>query len=217
MAGSDNLQVPRVHLANEHCLILSFFNFGPKAPDWHEEFGIRLAHMHLKISAPKFGFACDNYLGTSLQANPLTESWLDFWRTARLEPQIQTLSSIVGRSDALVCALTKLDVRLEVFLAPWAEQPVFIHGDLWAGNASATENGLPIIFDPAAYFASREAEFGMMRLFGGFRPTDRGCLRRNLAFRAGLCGSGRNLSLIPSPESFNYLRTFLLFRSADAY
>ena len=31
--------------------------------------------------------------------------------------------------------------------------------------------GEPVLIDPAAYFASREAEFGMMTLFGDFDQT----------------------------------------------
>jgi fructosamine-3-kinase len=48
------------------------------------------------------------------------------------------------------------------------EPAVLLHGDLWSGNAAADEQGEPVIYDPAAYYGQREAEFGMMRLFGGF-------------------------------------------------
>ena len=42
-----------------------------------------------------------------------------------------------------------------------------MHGDLWSGNAENSSSG-PCIFDPATYFGHREAELGMMFLFGGF-------------------------------------------------
>ncbi len=32
----------------------------------------------------------------------------------------------------------------------------------------ADASGAPVIFDPACYYGHREAEFGMMRMFGGF-------------------------------------------------
>ncbi|MGM0632846.1 MAG: fructosamine kinase family protein, partial [Pseudomonadota bacterium] len=35
-------------------------------------------------------------------------------------------------------------------------------------NAASDETGQPVIYDPASYYGHREAEFGMMRLFGGF-------------------------------------------------
>ena len=42
--------------------------------------------------------------------------------------------------------------------------------DFWSGKAAANEKGEPVIFDPASYYGHREAEIGMMRLFGGFGP-----------------------------------------------
>jgi fructosamine-3-kinase len=45
--------------------------------------------------------------------------------------------------------------------------PSLIHGDLWSGNYMYTANG-PALIDPACYYADREMELGMMKLFGGF-------------------------------------------------
>jgi fructosamine-3-kinase len=50
------------------------------------------------------------------------------------------------------------------------EPAVLIHGDLWSGNTCSDTKGQVWIYDPAAYFAHREAEFGMIRLFGNFGP-----------------------------------------------
>ena len=49
------------------------------------------------------------------------------------------------------------------------EPPSLIHGDLWAGNRH-NAGGEPAILDPAPYYAHREAELGMMSLFGDFSP-----------------------------------------------
>ena len=49
--------------------------------------------------------------------------------------------------------------------------PALIHGDLWSGNALGSTRG-PALVDPACAYADREAELGMMTLFGGF---DRHC------------------------------------------
>ena len=46
-----------------------------------------------------------------------------------------------------------------------------MHGDLWSGNAAVTQQGEPIIFDPAVYFGDREVDIAMTELFGGF-PTE---------------------------------------------
>ena len=43
-----------------------------------------------------------------------------------------------------------------------------IHGDLWSGNVHVTRDGTPALIDPAVSYSDREAELGMMTLFGGF-------------------------------------------------
>jgi fructosamine-3-kinase len=48
--------------------------------------------------------------------------------------------------------------------------PSLLHGDLWSGNFLSTTQG-PALIDPAVYFGDREAEWAMMRLFGGFPET----------------------------------------------
>ena len=170
IAASNTVSVPETRYADEHCLIQTLFVEGRKSPDWHASIGQGLAQMHQKIRAKRFGFQRDNYLGTSLQKNRQSESWLQFWRQQRVAPQISCLSAVLDKKDRLLTALEQLSARLDRYLEACAEPPVLIHGDLWSGNAVAVAHGAPIIFDPAGYFASREAEFGMMRLFGGFGP-----------------------------------------------
>ena len=48
------------------------------------------------------------------------------------------------------------------------DAPSLIHGDLWSGNFLFDKDGRPVLIDPAIYFGNREAEFGMITLFGGF-------------------------------------------------
>ena len=48
------------------------------------------------------------------------------------------------------------------------EVPALIHGDLWYGNVLETASGPPALIDPAVSYSHREAELGMMDLFGGF-------------------------------------------------
>ena len=124
--------------------------------------------MHQAIQAEQFGFELNSYLGTSVQSNTRSHNWSEFWRNNRMQPQIVRLSARLGMQDRLIQQLDSLAARLDYYLADNDESPVFVHGDLWSGNAAADEQGAPIVFDPAGYFASREVEFGMMRLCGGF-------------------------------------------------
>jgi fructosamine-3-kinase len=63
--------------------------------------------------------------------------------------------------------LDRMVRRLDRWLAEPAA-PSLIHGDLWSGNLHITTGGAPALLDPAVYYAHREAEFGIMTLFGGF-------------------------------------------------
>jgi len=42
-----------------------------------------------------------------------------------------------------------------------------LHGDLWSGNYLFDTDGNPAIIDPAVYYGCREAEWGMIKWFGG--------------------------------------------------
>ena len=51
------------------------------------------------------------------------------------------------------------------------DETSLLHGDLWSGNYLCDERGEPVVIDPAVYRGCREAEFGMIRLFGACPPT----------------------------------------------
>ena len=46
--------------------------------------------------------------------------------------------------------------------------PSLIHGDLWTGNIMSSENGFPVLIDPAVYFGHPEIDWAMLDLFGNF-------------------------------------------------
>lgn len=76
-----------------------------------------------------------------------------------------TVHNIAYLQNQVVNAVPGLLAGLKV-------QPSLIHGDLWVGNAGATEAQGPVIFDPACFFGHHEMELAMMTLFGGFREED---------------------------------------------
>ena len=55
---------------------------------------------------------------------------------------------------------------MDDLLAGRDDQTSLIHGDLWSGNYLCDSEGGPVIIDPAVYYGCREAEFGMLKLFG---------------------------------------------------
>lgn len=136
---------------------------GEKGFDY--QFGRRLAQMHQTLTAEKYGWHSDNYLGASLQRNDRCADWTKFWMTHRFHPQIERVAAEFA--DVQIACMELAD-SIERFLNAYAAHPPsLIHGDLWSGNFWADENGAPVMIDPACYHADPVAELGMLTLFGG--------------------------------------------------
>ncbi len=131
--------------------------------------GRSLATVH-SVHGESFGWHRDNYIGRTTQLNRRSPSWSDFWREARLEPQLELARKnslgrdLVGKGERLAEALPRL-------LSQHAPAASLLHGDLWRGNAAFLADGTPVLFDPAVYWGDREADLAMTELFGGF-PQD---------------------------------------------
>ena len=165
---TETIQVPKPLAWDDEFIVMEWFNEGAPAPDWQIQMGRGLAELHKASQCRRFGFEADNYLGTTLQLNSWKDNWLEFWREQRLGFQLELFSRKTDPDDQLLIQGQRLLDNLHLYLGEIDECAVLLHGDLWSGNAAATESGKPIIFDPAAYFGHREAELGMMRMFGGF-------------------------------------------------
>ncbi|MEO7403999.1 MAG: fructosamine kinase family protein, partial [Burkholderiales bacterium] len=127
-----------------------------------------LAELH-EAHADQFGFGASNYIGPTPQMNPQTTSWVTFWRTARLAPQL-ALAVTNGYSGVLQALGERILDRLPDIFSGHQPRPSLVHGDLWTGNAGFTANGAPVLFDPAVYYGDRETDVAMTELFGGFPP-----------------------------------------------
>ena len=113
----------------------------------------------------RFGFDCDNTIGSSPQPNPPGNDWIEFWRDARLGHQLQ-LAQARGLDAALIDAGLRLAQCLPAFFTHYAPRPSLLHGDLWSGNQGCDRRGNPVIYDPACYFGDHETDLAMMELFG---------------------------------------------------
>lgn len=147
-------------------LLLKWIERGDKGSRFWVRFGEGLAEMH-RHTADRFGFEMDNFIGRLPQDNAWEASWIDFFRSRRIEPQVE-LARRRGRWDAsLNGALERLIGRLPELL-PADPDPSILHGDLWGGNFMVDAKGDPVLIDPAAYHGHREADLAMTELFGGF-------------------------------------------------
>ncbi len=131
--------------------------------------GRALALVH-SVRGEFFGWRWDNYIGTTPQLNRRSSSWSDFWREARLRPQLE-----LGRRNGLNASLlTKGERLVEAVprvLSGHVPMASLLHGDLWCGNAGCLAGGVPVFFDPAVYWGDRETDLAMTELFGGFPPA----------------------------------------------
>lgn len=149
-------------------LLLEHLEAGRRVADLDERLGRGLAELHRATSARGHGFSLDGYCGATPQPNAWDPSWTRFYAEQRLGHQLR-LARADGFTREEARVVERVIERLPT-LVDDEEPPALLHGDLWSGNLHVDARGLPALIDPAAYYGHREAELGMMLLFGGFGP-----------------------------------------------
>jgi len=165
LAGTS-LVIPAVVAVGERVLVTELLE---EAPLDQAGLGRGLAELHRR-TADAFGFPVDTYCGATLQPNAPLPSWPRFYGERRLAPLLDVIEARRGLPASDRRVYERVIERLPSLVADGV-RPSLIHGDLWSGNALGTARG-PALVDPACAYADREAELGMMTLFGGF---DRAC------------------------------------------
>ncbi len=131
-----------------------------------EKLGKGLALLHKESSKTNqnmFGWGNDGFIGYNQQLGGWEQSWGKCFVNLRIEPQIK-----MAKKWGLDFSLKNFYSRLIKFLNAHNPQPSLVHGDLWKGNTAVTEKSQGVIFDPAVWWADREVDMGMTKLFGGF-------------------------------------------------
>ena len=162
---SDGPRIPAVLLVGSDFILLEDLRPAPPRTRYWEEFGQRLAALHLHTHM-RYGFPRDNYCGLTPQPNPWTESGCEFFAEHRLRYQARLAYDTGHLSNGDLRRTEALCDRLPDLVPP--QSPALIHGDLWSGNALCGPDGEPALVDPAAHYGWAEAELGLTLLFGGF-------------------------------------------------
>lgn len=172
-AARSGFIIPTVMAASDDpagaYLLLEYLPSGQRVADFDSQLGRGLAALHRCSDSRGFGFPVDGWCGASPQPNGWQADWARFYAEQRLAHQLSLCSErgLPVRTARLIESLIR---ALPEHLAD-PEPSALIHGDLWSGNLHVNRAGQPALIDPAAYFAHREAELGMMVLFGGFSAT----------------------------------------------
>ncbi|MDX2271187.1 MAG: fructosamine kinase family protein [Cyanobacteriota bacterium] len=151
-------------------LVLEYLALGSLKADTAVQLGNQLAALH-RHHHTQFGWHRHNTIGSTPQINTWRDSWVDFYRDHRLGYQGQLAQKQGFMGENLSRRFQPLLERLGDFFVDYQPQASLLHGDLWSGNYGCTEEGDPVIFDPAPYYGDRESDLAMTELFGGF-PAD---------------------------------------------
>lgn len=145
-------------------LILEWMDLRSLDPSSGAVLGEQLAALHSAPQKGSFGWEHDNFIGSTPQQNTPLTNWPEFFATRRLEPQIRRAS---GNGFQLPSAEPLLS-GIKSFFPEAPTRPAALHGDLWGGNAAASAEGQPVLFDPAFYRGDPETDIAFSRFFGGF-------------------------------------------------
>lgn len=172
-----------------------------------QNLGRALAGLHHYRGAVVFGLDFDNFIGSSIQKNQPTAAWQDFFMQHRLEFQLR-LADQNGYRDVVAMGRRTL-TRIQSLLRTGV-QPSLLHGDLWSGNVLTGVDGHPVFIDPAPYWGDREAEFGILTLFGGFDSVFFDAYQERLPLEEGFA------ERLPVYQLYHYLNHLNLFGYAYA-
>jgi fructosamine-3-kinase len=150
------LATPQVVLATPEILVLSVLQARPAREAFWEQFARGLARLHASTVHDRFGWERDNWLGRYRQHNAWTADGYEFFAQRRLLRWLPERRVRAALDEADRQALERLCERLPDVLPP--RPACLTHGDLWAHNVLATEDGRPALIDPAVSYMWAEVD-----------------------------------------------------------
>ncbi len=169
LAQSQTVKVPTVYLTKVigtcQYIIMEFIEQADRSRDYWRLLGEQLALLH-KNTSNYFGLDHENYIGSLVQPNTKSKSWIEFFIEQRLAYQVRQLKDTNRADGNFVKAMETLYPKLSEIMP--SEPSSLLHGDLWNGNVISSNSGNPVLIDPAVYYGHREAELAFTKVFGGF-------------------------------------------------
>ncbi len=170
LRSTGTVPVPRLLFASDSppLLVLEWIEESLRSHPDEESFGRSLAALH-RTRFGSFGRPDGRTTGSQALSNEPCDSWEQFFAERRLMPLARRARHTGSLTTATITSIESLAARLSS-VAPPAEPPSLLHGDLWAGNRIVDERGQSWLIDPACFGGHREFDLAMMHLFGGFEP-----------------------------------------------
>jgi len=160
------IRTPKVFHVEDDFILMEYIVPGSAKSDTFFNFGKSLAKLH-KNRGSEFGLAHDNFIGSTGQINTPSMNWIDFYLEHRILFQLRLAEKKQLSTKELTEGILRLERKLPEIIGKDSKASL-LHGDLWSGNYLIDTKGEALLIDPAVYYGDREAEFGMITLFGGF-------------------------------------------------
>jgi fructosamine-3-kinase len=193
LAEHSRLPVPQV-LHSEDMLLLMTFIEGESYLGAAEQRHAAdlLADLH-SITQPQFGLERDTLIGPLHQPNPLTDSWIEFFREHRLLYMARLAHENGPLPVEMLRRIEKLSAQLERWLIE-PDQPSLIHGDIWRNNVLTQHGRITGFIDPAIYYGHAEIELAYTTLFAGtFGPAFFECYQQLRPIEPGFFEERRHI------------------------
>ncbi|WP_146523462.1 fructosamine kinase family protein [Stieleria varia] len=170
LAQTGTIRVPSplatlVHGSHAY-LVLPWIETSKRRNGFFEEFGRRLAQLHRATSGDQIGWHEDNFLGSAPQKNAAMQNWPHFVAEQRIGFQVRWAVDQGLADRRLQADCERIMSAMPEILDGRQQGTSLLHGDLWSGNYLCDDSGQPVLIDPAVSRGCREAEWGMIRLFG---------------------------------------------------
>jgi fructosamine-3-kinase len=209
LAGADAIAVPRPIAVGSSggraWLVLEWVDQGSASTDYFETFGRQLARLHQVTEGNEIGLPRNNFLGSATQINTPCDRWPEFVAQHRIGYQLRWATDQGLADSQLQRDVAEIVERMDELLAGSEPSTALLHGDLWSGNYLCGADGQPVLIDPAVYYGNREAEFGMLKLFGSCPPRFYDAYDETFPFAQGW---GRRVNVYVLYHLLNHLNLF---------
>ena len=167
-ANKDYINIPKVvkiqEIENEAILLMPWLDLGEGDQKLLGE-GLALLHKNsIKHNPGYFGWEIEGYIGEGKQLSGKITDWGECFVNLRIKPQLTTAK----KWGVNVNDFTSILDVISNYLDKHNPEPSIVHGDLWSGNFGIQKDGKGVLIDPATWWADREVDIAMTKLFGGF-------------------------------------------------